>query len=296
MTAWTWIDGRVLPAGEARVSASDRGLLLGEGIYETCAVIAGQPFALRRHLDRLRHSAEILGLPMPWAAADLRAACMETIEVAVAAGVGQPASEASHLVNGGDRHRLRITVTGGKGPLGPHLASEDQVPTLLVHVGPWTPWAPTATAVTVPWPVNERSASVGAKCTSRVDLGLALREARRQGADEAMLVNSAGHLCEGAGSNVFLDVDGILQTPSLATGCLAGVTRALVCELVPVVERIDLTVADLLAAPEVFLTSSTRGVHPLGSLDQHRYGPVPGPLTAGAMEALRTLQASSMDP
>ena len=84
--------------------------------------------------------------------------------------------------------------------------------------------------VTVPWPRNERGALAGLKTTSYAENVVALAEARRRGGTEAIFANLAGHLCEGTGSNVFYVVDGELRTPTLASGCLAGVTRALVLE------------------------------------------------------------------
>ena len=123
-----------------------------------------------------------------------------------------------------------------------------------------------------------------------------LERARRRGADEAVRANTIGALCEGTGSNVFLVVDGSLCTPALTTGCLPGVTRALVCELVPVTERDDLTFDHLRRAPEAFLTSSTRDVHPIVSVDSVALGRVPGPLTAAAAAAFGELVITNLDP
>lgn len=284
------------------MSASDRGLLMGEGVYETCAVLSGQPFALGRHVDRLFRSAAIVGLPMRWSRAEIGDACRAVLDAAGAPercdGDGSGDDPTGRGPGGGQvpeiLRRLRITVTGGPGPIGPSL--EERNASVIVHVAPSVPWPPTATAVTVPWATNEHSPSVGAKTTSRLDLGLALREAHRLGVDEAVLVNTAGHLVEGTGSNIFLEVEGSLHTPSLSTGCLPGVTRGLVAELVPVVERSDLTVADLLEAEEAFLTSSTRHVHPLRSLDDRPFRSTPGPLTEIARRALAALQARTLDP
>ena len=190
--------------------------------------------------------------------------------------------------------RLRVTVTGGAGPLGPDRGG--QVPTLLVAAGPSRRWGPTTDVVTVDWRLNEHSPTVGAKTISYLDNVLALADAHRRGADEALLANSAGALAEGTGTNIFLVVDGVLCTPSLSTGCLPGVTRELVCEAVAVVERDDLTFDDLRAAPEAFLTSSTRDVHPIARLDDAVLSAAPGPLTLLAAQAFRALEARTMDP
>ena len=299
-----WVDGVVSSASAAQVSATDRGLLVGEGVFETCALIGGAPFALTRHLARLRRSAEIVGLVLPWPDSLIRSACDDVISTArvdePSALSGSEGDRAGLDVGGLDvggkepGARLRITVTGGSGPLGPDRGGA--VPTLLVAIGP-TPVRPaTARVVTGAWRLNEHSPTVGAKTTSYLEHLLALAEAQRRGADEAVLANTAGALCEGTGSNVFVADGATLCTPSTSTGCLAGVTRALVCEEVDVVERDDLTLDHLRDASEAFLTSSTRGVHPISSIDgQHRTG-APGPLTVAAAAALIAVHARTNDP
>ena len=271
---WVWTDGRVVPAERARVAATDRAVLVGQGVFETVRVSGSAPFALRRHLARLRRSAAIVGLDVPWDDDTLRQAGLDTI------------AAADHHHPGVDG-RLRITVTGGADGSGPGLVVS-VTPAALPHGD--------ADVVTSPWPVNEHSPLVGAKTTSRFDYLLALDDARVRGADEAILINTRGMLVEGAGSNLFLVVAGRLSTPSLATGCLPGVTRDLVGELVEVAERDDLTVDDLRFAPEAFLTSTTRGVHPIASVDGEPIRSVPGPLTTAARTALEKLRIATLDP
>ncbi len=283
MSTWVWIDGSVYPAAKAAISATDRGLLLGDGVYETCKVVDGVPFALTRHLARLRRSADIIAITMPWPDSVMRAAIAQVVEAAIVDPAGS-----------GSVGRIRMTVTGGSGPLGPDRGG--QAPTLLVAAGPSRAWGPTADVVTVGWRLNEYSPTVGAKTISYLDNVMALAEAHRRGADEALLANTAGTLAEGTGSNIFLVVDGLLCTPSLSTGCLPGVTRELVCEEVAVVERNDLTFDHLRGAPEAFLTSSTRDVHPIGRVDGAVLGASPGPLTEAAAQAFRVLASRTIDP
>ncbi len=285
MSTWVWVDGNLSPSGEARVAALDHGVTVGDGVFETCKVVDGTPFALTRHLARLRRSADIIGLRLPWDDEALRSACAETIG----------AAEIDAANAGSGVARLRITVTGGPGPLGSDRS--DVPPTLVIAAGPGSPWPATTSVATVPWIRNERSAVAGAKTTSYAENVVALAEAHRHGASEALMANSRGVLSEGTGSNVFLELDGLLCTPSLATGCLAGITRALVCEVVEVVERDDLTFDDLRRSSEAFLTSSTRDIHPIDLVDGTPLGqPAPGPLTTEAMTALRDLQADTLDP
>lgn len=298
-----WVNGHRVAPTSAAVSATDRGVLLGEGVYETCGVMGGTPFALRRHLDRLRRSADLIGLPVPWTDDGLRSIVTDVL----AAARERSDPDGSSEPPGGARPfpvvtgRLRITVTGGDGPLGPDNRVPS-TPSLLVMAGPTHRWSATSKVVIGPWRINERAPSVGVKATSHLDGVLALRNAQAAGADEALMANTAGALCEGTGSNVFLVVDGELSTPSLATGCLGGITRRLVCELLaaegtPVVERDDLSIDDLRRAPEVFLTSSTRNVHPVESVDGTRpSATIPGPETRRAAEVFSALQSSDLDP
>ena len=109
-------------------------------------------------------------------------------------------------------------------------------PTLVVALGPLEPRTTPSSAVTVPWPRNERGALAGLKTTSYAENVVALAYADERGGDEAIFANLAGHLCEGTGSNVFYAVGGELRTPTLASGCLAGITRELLLEWCDVVE------------------------------------------------------------
>lgn len=285
MTTWVWLDGQVRSADRARVSAVDRGLLAGYGVFETITMVGSRPFAFTRHLQRLRASAAVVDIPLPWSDDDLRAAVAATVEAATADD-----DEASRGT--GDR-QVRITVTAGPAPSADGTPTE---PTLMVTVSPRPPHRPTAAVTMSPWPVNHRSPLVGAKTTSRLELTLAHRYAASVGADEAVSVNTDDVLVEGSASNLFVVVAGRLSTPALSSGCLPGVTRALVCELVDVAERDDLTVSDLHLASEAFLTSTNRGIQPITSVDGSPMRTAPGPLTAQAIAALDQLKASSLDP
>jgi len=284
MSTWVWVNGALSDAGEARVAALDHGVTVGDGIFETAKVVDGSPFAITRHLARLRRSAEVIALRLPWSDDELIAACSSTI----AAAAADPSNAAAGV------GRVRITVTGGPGPLGSDRS--DVPPTLIVAAGPGAPWPPSTAVATVTWVRNERSAVAGAKTTSYAENVVALAEAHRLGASEAILTNTVGALCEGTGSNVFLEVEGHLCTPALSTGCLAGITRQLVCELLDVVERDDLTLAHLRSTSEAFLTSSTRDVQPIDRVDDVALPLVPGPLTAAAQAAFSSLEAEGLDP
>lgn len=279
MTTTVWIDGQVMDAAAARVGALDHGLTVGDGVFETCKVLHGEVFALSRHLRRLERSAAVLGLTCP-APEVVRAATTQLLAARPSLPLG----------------RLRITLTGGAGPLGSDRG--DAAPTLVLAISAASPWPDRIAAVTVPWARNEHSAVAGAKTTSYAENVVALQRAHDQGAHEALLPNTAGNLCEGTGSNVVLDLDGVLVTPPLSSGCLAGITRELflewaVADGLPVVER-EVPVAALTQARDVLLTSSTRNVQQVQTLDGR---PVPGStLGRTAVELFERYAAKGMDP
>jgi branched-subunit amino acid aminotransferase/4-amino-4-deoxychorismate lyase len=270
-----WVDGALMPANEPVISAFDHGLLTGDGVFETLRVREGRAFAIRLHLERLARSAAAMGLRPPDAAA-LRMAMDEVIA-------------ANALASG----RLRITVTGGPAPLG----SDRGVGrcTTIVAAGPQAPWPPTTDVTVVPWPRNEKGALAGVKTTSYGENVVALAYARARGASEAIFANTAGDLCEGTGSNVFVAVGGRLLTPPLSAGCLDGVTRRLVVGATGAVEE-NLLIAALGEAEEAFLTSTTRDIQPIRAVDGAPLACCPGPLTAAAQAAFADLAARSDDP
>lgn len=253
-----WVNGVLLADPEQPViGISDHGLTVGDGVFEAVKVVDGVPFALRRHLDRLVVSAAGLGLPEP----DLDA---------VRAGID------AVLADGLPLGRLRITLTAGPAPLGSGRGSG--APTLMVVAAPMEPAEASTAAAVVPWLRNEHSAIAGLKTTSYAENVVALAWARERGATEAIFANTAGHLCEGTGSNVFYVVDGEVRTPTLRSGCLAGVTRALVLQWCPWIVEVDEPIGVLGRAEEVFLASTTRDVQPVRTLGDRAFV-VPGEQT-----------------
>lgn len=271
-----WVDGRLLddPA-EPVISVSDHGFTVGDGVFEAVKVVDGVPFALTRHLRRLARSAAGLGLP-------------EIDEDRVRDGV-RAALGAHHVPHG----RLRITYTAGPAPMGSGRAGEGR-PTLVVAAVTAPQRQGSAQVVTVPWPRNERGALAGLKTTSYAENVVALAYAAERGAEEAVFANLAGNLCEGTGTNVFYVVDGELRTPTLASGCLAGITRELVVEWCGARE-VDEPVEVLRRADEVFLASTTRDVQPVARCDDRVWETV-GPVTAAAARTWRTREAEHPDP
>ncbi|MFI1682560.1 aminotransferase class IV [Streptomyces sp. NPDC020607] len=270
-----WLNGGLQDLDDARVSVLDHGLTVGDGIFETVKSVGGRPFALTRHLARLAQSARGLGLPEP-DLDEVRHACAAVLD-------------ANPLPLG----RLRITYTGGLSPLGSDRG--DQGTTLVVALGEAKQRPDTTAVITVPWTRNERGALTGLKTTSYAENVVALARAHEHGATEALFANTVGQLCEGTGSNVFVVLDGEIHTPPVASGCLAGITRALAVEWTGARET-DLPLDVLDRADEVFLTSTLRDVQGVHRVDDRQLPAAPGPVTAKAMRIFDERAADDLDP
>jgi len=273
-----WVDGGLKPIDAAQISVLDRGFTVGDGVFETLKLVDGVPFALSRHLGRLTGSARGLGLALP----DL-----DAVRAAVAATVEANRSSMAPVA------RLRITWTGGSGALGSERGDEGS--TLVVAVGQATAWPASDAVVVVPWRRNEFSAVAGLKTTSYAENVVALATAHAAGAGEALFANTAGDLCEGTGSNVFVVLEGRVLTPALRSGCLAGITRSLVlqwCEA----EEADLPLSVLREADEVMLTSSTRDVQAVHAVDGRELIGSDGPMTQMVQRNFAEHSADELDP
>jgi branched-chain amino acid aminotransferase len=271
-----WMNGELLPDDDAKVSVFDHGLVVGDGVFETIKVADSVPFALTRHLARLRRSALGLGLPEP----DLEAIRDGALSVVAASG-GPPLA------------RLRVTVTGGKSPLGSERGDSPVTAIVAMAAQPFP--AAFVDVVTVPWPRNERGALSGLKTTSYGENVRALAYSAERGGGEAIFANTVGQLCEGTGTNVFVVRGGRLLTPPLSSGCLAGVTRALVVEWAGAEEE-DLPLDALADAEEAFLSGTTRDVQPIRNVNGVALPAVPGPVTRKAAEIFALRSAESPDP
>jgi len=283
MSVTAWVNGQLVEPGAAALSAVDHGVTVGDGVFETTKLVDGRPFALTRHLERLDRSVAGLGLPP---------VDRDRVREGIAAVLG-----AREPIAFG---RLRFTVTGGVGPLGSDR--DDSGLTYIVTTVEQVQPTGSGRVAVVPWTRNERAATAGLKTTSYADNVIALARAKQSGAVEAILANTRGELCEGTGSNVFVVPDsdsGVVLTPPLASGPLAGVTRALVLEwgreagLDLREEPMPLDV--LRSADEVFLTSSIKDVFPVDAVDD-RALPAPGPVTARLVEVFATRSAQEVDP
>ena len=239
-----WINGELLPADEVRVSPFDLGLTVGLGVFETMVAYQGKVFAYDLHHRRLEASAEVLGIAVPE---------QELIEKAMNEVIGQQDIQAGRL-------RVRVSLSGGNNA----LQGGDQQGNLMVSAVtiPVAHDRDLAKLVQVPFTINEHAATSGLKSASYADHVLAYRYALKRGGDEALMLNTRGEVCEAAMSNLFVVKDGVVKTPALSSGCLAGVTRELIIRQclehnLPV-QECDLVLEDVHAADELFLTSSVR--------------------------------------
>jgi branched-chain amino acid aminotransferase len=290
VTTKVLLDGVLFDPPEAKVSVFDRGFLYGDSVYEVVRTYDGRPFALGEHLQRLAWSAARLGIALPVPVETIRAEVAECLRAA-----GNPDSY------------IRIVVTRGAGEIGldPALAVD---PVRLVIVRSLPPQDPRLYAegakVALVVPMREpagvhhparRGDSTpdgSPKTGNYLPNVLAVGEARRRGAYEALLVDREGRVLEGASSNVFVARGGALATPPLSEGILEGITRKHVLSIAAALgvatAEVALRAEDLRGADEVFITSTVREVVPVTDVDGVRIGDGrPGALTRRITEAFR---------
>jgi branched-chain amino acid aminotransferase len=274
------IDGQLVDPQQARVSVLDRGFLYGDSVFETLRTYAGSPFALGEHLERLEESARRVLIRLPVE----QRALSEEVRAAIAAA-GNPESFA------------RVMVTRGVGELGLDPGSARD-PLRVIIVAPLVPPDPRQYAEGVPvityraQRIGEATGSEGAKVGNYLTAVLAMREARAAGAVEALILGSDGCILEGSTSNVFFVRGRTLVTPPLASGILAGITRAhvlsIAAELGLETELATVRKDDLEALDECFISSSIREILPVVRIDDCTIGSeAPGATTLTLLEEFR---------
>jgi branched-chain amino acid aminotransferase len=239
-----YVNGEYSEISKARVSPIDRGLTLGDGLFETIRVRDGKLFRLDAHFARLRNGAKILDIKVPLSDGELTAAMQKLLEM-----------------NNMAEARLRLTLTRGEAAHG-LVATGDEEPTLIIRATPLTPLpSPVRAIVSKSARRNEHSVLIRCKCVNYLEGIMAMREAKEAGANEAIVLNCAGRVSEMTICNVFAVKDGQIVTPPIEEGALPGVMRADVIKHFGVIEK-PLEVDDLLNADEVFVSSSS-GVRPV---------------------------------
>jgi branched-chain amino acid aminotransferase len=279
MNAVVNVNGRIGDAREPLVPVFDHGFLYGEGVYETLRTYERVPFLFDRHMRRLRASAQMIALPVPLDDRQL----LERVEATMVA-----------LPEPGEAY-IRILVTRGVGDLSYDL-SATPTPSIVIIVKPFVgPPARTieqGIAVATVSVLRNHPSSVNPliKSNNLLNNALAMQEAIRKGAEEAVMRNYRGELAECSQSNLFIVRSGAALTPPLDAGLLPGITRAFVMDIgrdigVPVSEA-ALRLEDLFGADEAFVTGTTRELTPIVRVDERVIGSgKPGPITKRLLEA-----------
>jgi branched-chain amino acid aminotransferase len=276
-----WLNGELVKVSEAGVSPLDRGLLYGDGLFETMRGYAGTIFRLEGHIDRLVEGAHTIGFPF-WLDAELLAqACRQVVR-------------ANDLTEA----YVRLTVTRGVGGL-PSELDAPPAPTVMAIARefqgyPESPRERGMAASIAPVHRNPTSPLSRVKSLNYLDNLLVRARAAEAGADEALLLDTDGNVVEASASNVFLVSGRRVITPPVSAGVLPGITRQCVLDLCPELglEAVEdtFTLSDLRQAREAFLTNSLMEVMPLTVVEGGPIGEgAPGPVTKELMQAYREL-------
>ncbi|MFN7983439.1 MAG: aminotransferase class IV [Vicinamibacterales bacterium] len=293
MGAMVNVNGRLLDSEHAVISVFDHGFLYGEGVYEVMRTYDGEPFLFDRHMRRLRASAGLIRLPMPFGDDEFDTRIRSTM---AAAGLGQDGREAY----------IRVLVTRGVGEIS-YDPSACPSPSVVIitkqHVDAPAAAYTDGVMVSMVGILRNHPGSVSPiiKSNNLLNNALGNQEALRQGAFEAVMRNYRGEIAECSTSNIFIVKDGVAITPPLESGLLAGITREFVSE---VAESLGIQTreqvlhdADLLGADEAFLTSTTRELVPIVRVDSNVIGSgTPGPVTKRLLDAFRVRARSLSAP
>lgn len=260
---YVYLNNKIVPASEAKVSVFDHGFLYGDGIYETMRVYDGVVFMFDEHIERLYRSASLIGLNIPKKISDIKISIYETLK-------------ANSLTNA----YVRLTISRGYGPIGldPDLCKE---PTFVVITNEFKNYPKAyyeeGIKLTIAFIRRNLREALNPQIKSLNFLNniLAKIEAKQADAYEAIMLNAEGHLTEGTICNIFFVKDGILCTPSVECGVLDGITRAVVIDLALKngleVKEGRFTPEELYMASEVFITNTTMEVMPVRRVDKAEF-------------------------
>jgi len=262
---FVFLNGRILPAAEAFVPLTDRGFLLGDGLFETARVAGGKPFRFAQHLERLSRGADFLKIKLPFTAKEIQKFAAQLIEK-----------------NNLPDCVLRLTLTRGAGARGYSIKGADK-PTLAMTLHPLPPTNPDEplqwSLITSAYRIPAGDALASFKTTSKILNVLARAEAEEQGADEALLLNTNGEVAETAGGNIFWIYHDTVCTVPTGRGVLPGITRAVVLEIC---QSLGLAVNKRVIKPEhlrkaegIFVTQSALGIIPVAAFDGQPVAPSP---------------------
>jgi branched-chain amino acid aminotransferase len=288
MAATIYVNGRITGEREAVILVLDHGFLYGEGVYEVMRTYQRKPFLYGAHIDRMRRSAGMINLTVPFTDAELLARIEETAAVFY---------EAQGAAGGAAEMYIRVLLTRGVGPL-TYDPAACPVPTLVIIIKPQVDppahaYEKGVTVILVPVVRNHPfSINPLIKSNNLLNNALASQFAARQGGFEAIMRNYRSEISECSQSNLFVVKDGAVRTPPIEAGLLAGITRGFVFEVgracaVSVTEA-TLHDADLFDADEMFLTSTTREIVPIVTVNDSAIGNgTPGPVTRRLLAEFR---------
>ena len=284
-----YIDGEFYDKENAKISVFDHGLLYGDGVFEGIRFYNGRVFRLEEHIDRLFDSARAIALNIGMDKSAVIEATLETIRQ-------------NNLQDG----YIRLVVTRGVGDLGlnPMLCPKASLFIIaskitLYSADKYENGLDVVTCATRRIPHGALSPMV--KSLNYLNNVMAKIEAQNAGAGEGLMLNEQGFVSECTGDNIFIIKNGVISTPPIAAGALAGVTRSVVFDLaaelgIPIHEPM-MTRYDIFTADECFLTGTAAEVIPAVKLDTRPIGDgKPGPITRRLITRFRELTASTGTP
>ena len=262
---------QLLPLEKVRLSPGQAGLLCGWGLFTTLRIVRGEAFAYERHWRRLEKDAALIRLPMPYTSVKVRLHLQDVIR-------------ANKVSEGCARIYLVYNQVG-------FWQSEEKAPQvdLLIYTAPLPEYREPVRLALRPHGRHAASPLAGVKSISWLNNVWSVAEAQREGFDEVVLLNERGEVAECTAANIFAVKGGKIHTPPLSSGCLEGVTRAILFEIapeagIPIVEQ-TLRPEDLYSAEEVFISSTNRNLIGVGEIAGHPLAAAPGPVTLRLRQA-----------
>lgn len=282
MPEFVYLNGELVPVGEARISVFDHGFLYGDGLFETMRAYHGRVFKLAEHLARLEKSARLMELALAWSSDELQQAVYATL-----------------ARNGLTEAYIRLTVTRGEGPVGidPRLCGR---PNLIIMAREMPPYNEKTYTDGIRMIIVQTRRNLAGACPPEIkslnflNNIMARLELNRAGVTEGIMLNYRDEVAEGTVSNVFIYKDGRLLTPAPECGILPGITRAVVMDIaraagIPMLEAV-FKKEELLAADEIFMTNSGSEIIPVVQIGEIIIGAgKPGPVTGQLLEQYRRL-------
>ncbi|MDF1823297.1 MAG: branched-chain-amino-acid transaminase [Verrucomicrobiales bacterium] len=283
------IDGEFFPEGEAKVSVFDHGLLYGDGVFEGIRFYNDRVFRLEQHIDRIFDSAKAIHLEIPATREELSEMVISTIRK-------------NDLHDG----YVRLIITRGVGGLGlsPYRCEKASIIVIASTISLY-PEEKYEKGLILSTCATRRpthdSLSPAVKSLNYLSNVMAKVEAIASGAEEGVMLNTEGYVAECTGDNIFIVKEGIIYTPTVASGSLYGITRRVVIELALEagyeLKEVQMTRYDLYTADELFLTGTAAEVVPVAEYDKRVIGEgEPGPVTKKLIAAFRELVESTGTP